>query len=268
MAELRYLTGTLYNAKIFEWEAATESEEEKLTSLYLMDEKDIDEVEKISSLKVLTDEGKLLSEFCIFYKDICGVLCTETAEDEVTVREIVMKAGPGRELVLVIQALFTLVQSPALGIKTLAFDLGKPEFMEAIEKIMEGAAAADEYDENALFYQMDAGEAANIDTYHYDIRWRNILEELKNTDLDFRYEYADYSNPRLCVKAGDKEIWFMYSMLYEGNEHIGYELLAYRDEIDEAGRKEQIPVAVFKEELAPDAVFTVYEEIERLINTL
>ncbi len=264
MAELSYLIRTLYNAKVFESEPASESEIDKLSSLLLMDEVD----EKImgnSRLRELIEEGDVLDECSIFYGNDYGVIVVENAEDEVTVKDIYMLGEPGKEIALIFQALLTIVQNPLMGKKVLRFDIDD-ELEALVEDMMEGAGSAELMDVNPILDYLDEEELANMDTYNYDIRWQNVLEELDNRSLNYRYEYEDYATPRLYVESDEEEICLVYSKLYEDGSCVGYELTAYKTEKSGDAYVLVEPIAVIKEGLAPEVDRIVYE-IERLMQS-
>ena len=264
MAELSYLVRTLYDAKVFDEEPASESEINKLSSLLLMD--DVDEkIMDSSRLAELIKTGDVLDECSIFYGNEYGIIAVDDADDTVTVKDIYMMGKPGKEMALIFQALLTVVQNPVMGKKVLKFDI-EDELESLVEDMMEGASSGEVMDVNPMLDYVTEEELANIDTYNYDIRFKNVLDELDKGSLNYRYEYEDYVIPRLYVKAGEEEICFIYSKVYEGNLCVGYEMTAYSCE--KSGDKDVLiePIAVIEEGLSPETERIVYE-IERIIQS-
>lgn len=269
MEKLSYLISTLDNAKIFEKDVYTEGDEQKITSLLFFDDNEADKtIKKIKEKTLFTElekEGSLLYEFCIIYDGMCGVLCTDTSEEEITVRDVFMFGKAEREIVLVIQTLLALVQSPEFGKKIISFEFESEEKTDAFEKALEGVSTSDMPDIDPMWDYIQEEEIANLRTYQQDIRWQSILEVLKDSNISFRYEYADYSEPKLFVTAGKEEICFMYSQITMEDICTGYELSVYKTRIKDKAVELTELIHVFKEGLSLDAEYVVHEQIEKLI---
>lgn len=265
MPRISYLTNSLYDAKIFEWNHATEDENEKIVSLLQLDEIP-QKIADNTSLNQIWEDENLIPECCIFYEQTCGVLCTE-GSDEIVVREVFLDGQPGREIVLVLQALFMMVQSPILSKRIITFDFDSNEKITAIAKIMEGALTSDYLDIDPMLDYISDEEFANLETYALDIHWGSILEELKRCGVIYTYEYADYSLPRLFVETESEVICFIYSLTHDEEEQR-FVLSAYGTAVEEDRRVLTREIASIEEKQDLPADYIVSEEIKKIIEMI
>lgn len=266
MSKISYLTSSLYDARIFEWDTASDAEDEKIISLLQMDEIPQKIVDN-TNINELLEEGNIIPECCLFYEESCGVLCVEGSDNEVIVKDIFWDGKLGRELVLVMQSLFMLVQSPLLAKRVITFDFESDEKITAISKIMKGVSSSDQLDIDPMFDFISDEEFANLETYAVDIHWGSILEELRKCGIAYTYEYADYSLPRLFIEAGSEVICFIYSLTH-GEDEQRFVLSAYQTAMEEDNRVLTQEIASITEEADLPAEYIVSEEIKKVIESL
>lgn len=265
MPRISYLTNSLFDAKIFEWPTATEDENEKIVSLLQMDQIP-QKIADNTSLNKLMEDGDLLPECCIFYEQICGVICSED-DDEVVVREVFLDGQRGREIVLVLQALFMMVQSPILSKRIITFDVDSDEKLNAVTKIMEGALTSEYLVIDPMLDYIPEEEFANLEIYAADIHWGSILDELAKSGVIFNYKYDDYALPRLFVETESEVICFVYSLTH-GEDEQRFILSAYRTEPEQDKRILTQQIASIEEETGARAEYIVNEEIKKIIESL